>query len=169
MKVKVYVVDFELSTHVKKWALRVGIPIATLLVGGVALAGLPGGYADGSPLTAEALTANFNYVQNEIAAIPPINDQSAASSFIRIGAMQICWGNATTASNGYASIAFPAQFLDTSYSLSATSSYAGVQAGWAMAGALTTSGASVQYLQWTGSAATPTSGPVAWTAVGRWE
>jgi hypothetical protein len=66
MKVKVYVIDLEIPARIKKWGLRVGIPAAAMVVGGVAFAGLPGGYADGQPLTAAALTNNFNYLQNEI-------------------------------------------------------------------------------------------------------
>lgn len=71
MKVKVYVIDFEMPRAVKKWGMRVGVPLFAVLGGGVAFAGLPGGYADGQPLTAEVLTANFNYLQNEIAALNP--------------------------------------------------------------------------------------------------
>jgi hypothetical protein len=66
MKIKVYVIDFEIPRRMKKWAVRVGIPAALLVGGGVAFAGLPGGYADGQPLTTAELSANFNYLQNEI-------------------------------------------------------------------------------------------------------
>lgn len=41
MKVKVYVIDFEIPARVKRWALRMGIPLGVLVAGGVAFAGLP--------------------------------------------------------------------------------------------------------------------------------
>lgn len=69
MKVKVYVFDLPIPPFVKKWGMRVGFPALGVLVGGVALAGLPGGYADGQPLTAEVLTSNFTYLQGEIAQL----------------------------------------------------------------------------------------------------
>lgn len=69
MKVKVYVIDLELAPRVKKWALRIGIPVGALIVGGVAFADLPGGYMDGQPLTKEELDVNFNYLQGEIATL----------------------------------------------------------------------------------------------------
>jgi microcystin-dependent protein len=71
MLVKVYVVDFQIPQAVKKWALKIGIPVAVLVGGGVAFAGLPGGYADGQSLTAEVLSSNFNYLQQEITTLVP--------------------------------------------------------------------------------------------------
>jgi hypothetical protein len=69
MKVKVYVVDLPVPSFFKKWGLRLGIPTLAILAGGVAFAGLPGGYADGQPLTKAALDANFNYLQGEIPVV----------------------------------------------------------------------------------------------------
>jgi microcystin-dependent protein len=73
MKVKVYVIDLPVPNVVKRRAVQLGIPAFAVLAGGVALAGLPTSeYKDGSPLTAQALTDNFTYLQNEIAAaVPP--------------------------------------------------------------------------------------------------
>jgi hypothetical protein len=65
MKLKIEI-DLGLSPSAKKWSVRLGVPVVLLVAGGIAFAGLPGGYADGQPLTAEALTNNFNYLQNEI-------------------------------------------------------------------------------------------------------
>jgi hypothetical protein len=78
MKVKVYVVDFEIPSRVKTWGLRIAIPMVLLVGGGVAFAGLPGGYADGQPLTAAELSANFNYLQNEIAGDAGFANQLAS-------------------------------------------------------------------------------------------
>jgi hypothetical protein len=69
MKVKVYVIDFEIPPHVKRWGLRVRIPVVLLAAGGVALADLPVKYTDKQVLTANDLTANFNYVQGEVTTI----------------------------------------------------------------------------------------------------
>jgi hypothetical protein len=69
MKVKVYVIDLEIPPRVKKWAFRIGTPLVALFVGGVAFAGLPGGYADGQPLTKAILDNNFNYLQSEITTL----------------------------------------------------------------------------------------------------
>jgi hypothetical protein len=80
MKVKVYVIDFEVPPRVKKWALRIGTPLVALFVGGVSFAGLPGGYADGQPLTKAELDANFNYVQSEIATMPIVTAWSAPAA-----------------------------------------------------------------------------------------
>ena len=67
MKVKVYVIDLPIPSFITKWGLRLGIPTLAVLAGGVAFAGPPTTeYADGSPLTAKALTDNFNYLQNQI-------------------------------------------------------------------------------------------------------
>jgi hypothetical protein len=69
MKVKVYVIDLPIPAFLKKWALRLAVPTSAILLGGVAFAGLPGGYADGQPLTAAALTSNFTYLQGEITTL----------------------------------------------------------------------------------------------------
>ena len=69
MKVKVYVIELPIPAFVKRWGVRLGIPAVSILAGGVAFAGLPGGYADGQPLSAEALTSNLNYLQSEITAL----------------------------------------------------------------------------------------------------
>jgi hypothetical protein len=52
-------VDFELSPRVKR-VLRLGIPALVLLVGGVALAGVPHTFADGDPLSAQTMNDNFS-------------------------------------------------------------------------------------------------------------
>lgn len=69
MQIKIYVVDLTIPPRVKRLALRIGIPLAVLALGGVAFADLPTSteYGPGQPLTAQALTDNFNYLQNEIA------------------------------------------------------------------------------------------------------
>jgi hypothetical protein len=67
MRLKVVIVDLEIPVRVKKWALRIGIPVSVLAGAGFAFAGPPTNeYATGQPLTKMALDDNFNYLQNEI-------------------------------------------------------------------------------------------------------
>jgi hypothetical protein len=70
MKVKIVVVDLEIPPGVKKWGLRVGIPLAVVLGGGAAAyaAGLVT-WTDGQMLTAADLNANFAYVTGQITAL----------------------------------------------------------------------------------------------------
>jgi hypothetical protein len=100
MKIKVYVIDLPVPTAIKKWGLRVGVPAFALLASGVAFAGLPGGYADGQPLTAEILSNNFNYLQSEITAeqgqIPVITAWQTYVPTISVGGTDIS-STATTA------------------------------------------------------------------------
>jgi hypothetical protein len=68
MKVRVYVIDIEISPRVKKWIIRAGVPLGVLLGGG-ALAWAANGmtvWNHGDTLQASALNANFAYLQGEI-------------------------------------------------------------------------------------------------------
>jgi hypothetical protein len=60
MKVKVYVVDLEIPLRVKKWGLRIGIPLG-LLFGGGAIAWAAGlhTWSNGDTLNATDLNGNF--------------------------------------------------------------------------------------------------------------
>jgi hypothetical protein len=69
MRLKVVIVDLEIPPRVKRWSLRIGLPIAILAAAGVALADLPVKYTVGQKLTPNDLTDNFNYLQNEIATL----------------------------------------------------------------------------------------------------
>jgi len=70
MKLKVVVVDLEVSPRAKRWALRIGIPLATL-VGGATLAWAASvhTWSDGDTLSAADLNANFSALQGEIATL----------------------------------------------------------------------------------------------------
>src|SRR5215468_3750362 len=76
MKLKVVVIDTEISPQVKKWALRVGLPL-TVLFGSGAIAWAATGslhtWATGDTLTAADLNGNFNSLQGQIttAALAP--------------------------------------------------------------------------------------------------
>jgi hypothetical protein len=67
MKLKVVIVDLEIPPHVKRWALRIGIPLAVLL-GGSAIAYAAGlvTWTDGQTLKAADLNANFSNLQGQI-------------------------------------------------------------------------------------------------------
>ena len=67
MKLKVVIVDLEIPPRVKRWALRVGIPLGVVLGGGaVAWAAGLVTWTTGTTLTAADLNTNFSYVQGEI-------------------------------------------------------------------------------------------------------
>ncbi len=70
MKLKVIIVDLEVPPRVKKWGLRLGMPLAMLL-GGSAVAYAAGivTWNDGQKLTAADLNNNFSQLQSEIAAL----------------------------------------------------------------------------------------------------
>jgi hypothetical protein len=72
MKIKIIVVDIEMPAKIKKWALRLGIPAAALLVGsGLAWAAPAASltlktWATNDPLTAADLNGNFQNLQAQI-------------------------------------------------------------------------------------------------------
>jgi hypothetical protein len=61
MKLKVYVVDFEIPPRAKRWALRLGIPAVVLFAAAAAFA-LPVTFTDGQTLKAADLNNNFGYL-----------------------------------------------------------------------------------------------------------
>jgi hypothetical protein len=67
MKLKVVIVDLEIPPRVKKWAIRIGIPVGVLLGGGAYAwaAGLVS-WNPGQTLTNTDLNGNFTYIQGEI-------------------------------------------------------------------------------------------------------
>jgi hypothetical protein len=70
MKLKLVVVDMEMSPWMKRWGLRLAIPAVILLGGGVAVgAGSLHTWSDGDKLTASDLNDNFTSLQNEIAQL----------------------------------------------------------------------------------------------------
>jgi hypothetical protein len=69
MKLKVVIVDFELSPRAKRLALAIGIPAFILGVATVAYANVPNVFSSGEVLTAAALNADFAYHDTEIAAL----------------------------------------------------------------------------------------------------
>jgi hypothetical protein len=69
MKLAVVVVDLEIPPRVKKWVLRLGIPVAVLLgAGAIAYAAGLVTWMDGQTLTAADLNNNFSQLQSEITA-----------------------------------------------------------------------------------------------------
>ena len=69
MKLKVYVLDLEIPKSIKRRALLVGIPLATLLAAGVALATVPHTFANGQVLNATDLNDNFTSLDARLTAL----------------------------------------------------------------------------------------------------
>ncbi len=70
MKIRVYVIDFEVPRSLKTWALRSGI-LLVLVLGGGAVAYASGlvTWSDGDTLRAADLNGNFTYLQSEISSV----------------------------------------------------------------------------------------------------
>jgi microcystin-dependent protein len=69
MRLKIVVIDLEMPARVKKWCLRVGIPLGAVLGGGaIAWAAGLHTWNPGDKLLATDLNANFAYLQGEIGA-----------------------------------------------------------------------------------------------------
>lgn len=70
MKVKVLVVDIEVSPRVKRWALRVAMPAVVLTFAGMALATpLKTYWAPSSKLTSQELSDNFKWTEERLHAL----------------------------------------------------------------------------------------------------
>ena len=93
MRLKIYVIDFEIPRPVKKWGLRVGIPLAVLLGGGaIAWAGLKT-WSAGDPLLAADLNANFTYLQS---ATPTVTAWTAYTPSVTSSSTGATISNLTT-------------------------------------------------------------------------
>ena len=82
MKIKVFIVDFEISPRVKRWALRIGIPAVVLGGAAVALASPPHVCATGDPLQA----VDLNSLQAQITALQSFQAQATADGGYALGA-----------------------------------------------------------------------------------
>jgi hypothetical protein len=70
MKVRIVVIDWEIPARVKKWALRLGIPLGGLATaGGIAYASLPHVFASGETLSAANLNADLQSLDTRLAAL----------------------------------------------------------------------------------------------------
>ncbi len=67
MKLKLVIVDLEIPKHVKRRMLRIGLPVAVLLIcGGVVLAAGLHTWSDGDTLASTDLNGNFSALQDQI-------------------------------------------------------------------------------------------------------
>jgi hypothetical protein len=69
MKLKLVVVDLEMSPRARKWCVRLGVPAVILGVATVALAGPLHVWADGDTLDAVDLNGNFSNLQAQLTPI----------------------------------------------------------------------------------------------------
>ncbi len=94
VKVKVVIVDLEVPARVKKWGLRLGIPIGVLLGGGaVAYAAGLVSFTAGQTLTAQDLNTNFTVLQNEITALQGANPLASCTMQTQVVATAVLAGS----------------------------------------------------------------------------
>jgi hypothetical protein len=83
MKLKIVVVDFELSSRAKKWGLWLGLPLTVLFgAGSIAWANGLKTWQSGDTLQASDLNANFQYMQDQITALQQAHTPSAFRAHI---------------------------------------------------------------------------------------
>jgi hypothetical protein len=92
MKIKVYVVDLEIPPRVKRWALRLAIPLLVLGAGAVAFAATPHVFTKGDTLQA----TDLNTLQDQITALQSFQAQATANGAYSLGATY-CGATAATA------------------------------------------------------------------------
>jgi hypothetical protein len=96
MQIKVVVVDWEAPPSVRRWVIRLGIPLAVVAgAGAVAYASVPIVFTSHSPLTAGDLNADFYNLDSRLGAIEDSGAQYAAQAGHALTA-----DNATQATGG---------------------------------------------------------------------
>ncbi|HEY3820576.1 MAG TPA: hypothetical protein VGL81_25595 [Polyangiaceae bacterium] len=78
MKLKVVVVDLEISTRAKRLALRIGLPVAALGVATVAYASVPVTFTAGGTLHAADLNTNFSALDTRVTTLENSDATSAS-------------------------------------------------------------------------------------------
>lgn len=98
MKIKFVVVDLEIPPRVKKWGLRIGIPLGVVLGwGAIAWAAGLTVWTNGQSLQAADLNANFDYLQSEITALQARAFTPSAFNAYMTGSQSVPNGANTTA------------------------------------------------------------------------
>ena len=190
MKVKIYVVDMELSPRARRIARRVlglgALSLILVLGGTIAWGAVPKAWIDGDVLTAKDLNDNFNALDaraatlestvagqaTQLAGLPALAD-NPTSGYVRIGSTQIVWGKVLlSVVNGdgnseYITVSMPVSFADTSFVVQATPADVGQVAAYGQAAPSQTSSIKLQYV---GASNWPTaSRSLNWMAIGRWK
>jgi hypothetical protein len=83
--------DFELSPRVQR-ALKIGVPIVILLVGGVAIANVPHTFNNGDSLSAQTMNDNFSNLDSRLGKIEALSGDAG----LALGHMTV-WRDATGA------------------------------------------------------------------------
>jgi hypothetical protein len=99
MKIKIIVVDLELSRRAKRHALLLGVPVVLLLAAsGVALSAVPFTFSPGDQLTAQSMNANFADLDGRISASGRFVASVDGGAKYSMGATAVC--GTTAAVNG---------------------------------------------------------------------
>lgn len=84
MRVQIHI-DFEVPARVKR-ALRIGVPIAVLLVGGAVYAGVPNSFKDGDTLSAQTMNDNFAALDTRLAKVEALSQKQTSDGGWSLGA-----------------------------------------------------------------------------------
>jgi hypothetical protein len=117
MKIKVVVIDFEVPTRVKQWALRIGIPV--LVLGGfvaLAYASVPVTFTSGEVLQAADLNTNFQSLDQRLTAV------EAAKATLVVDGNGVLLGRLLQLQDSYG-ILGPGAFASDSYTFLTTTGY----------------------------------------------
>jgi hypothetical protein len=96
MRVQIHI-DFEISPRVKR-ALKIGIPAAVILAGGVVYANVPNTFKDGDALSAQTMNDNFTALDTRLAKVEAQSAKEVADGGFSIGATY-CGATGNTPAN----------------------------------------------------------------------
>jgi hypothetical protein len=145
MRLKVVTIDFHIPRSVRKWGVRLGIPVGVLLSGG-AIAWAAGLHAwnQGDTLNASDLNGNFSYLESQILAPVDTNLSSVGGATVNPSTTPMIWqagSTIVTTAAGVATVTFPKPFPNGLLTVQVTngdSSSCGGQAIWEGSGASVT-------------------------------
>jgi hypothetical protein len=140
MKLKIVVIDLEIPPKVKKWGLRISIPLAVLLGGSaIAWAATLHTWNTGDTLQATDLNGNFAALQAEITALQkpasgfhahltkPLMVQSGATPTVVFDSVDFDLGSEYTVANGFFTVKQAGTYL---LNCSLEYAAAGTVSGW---------------------------------------
>jgi hypothetical protein len=162
MKIKIVVIDLEIPPPVKRWALRIAIPVAILGAAGAAYASLPHTFASGETLTAANLNADLQNLDTRVAALEPVRPLVATltwtGSAVTVSSPSPSgWISSGTLSSGILTLNFA-----TAFTVAPACFFTGTISGFAMPPAMSTTTTKA-----TSEGGVDTSGTAQFVCIGR--